>query len=934
MTTTERSRATERAREQPQLVVHRGAAPVEGAGRLAVGAGRGIREPPRVEQRRRAAACSARRRPARRRSRRCRTRVPSAPAGVRMRTVSSRSGRVEAVFGDVAVEDAAHERRADRRRASARRSASPPGTARRPRRDRGSPARRAVRDRARARTTAARRPLRSHAVHSSSCAVAPRSQLVAQHAERAGERGGAPRLARVDQVELERLLHRRHAAARARSARRVRASAPEPARSARGAAPSAAAAARSGRGGRTVPSSASGDVLERPLVARRQLDEPQQIAHRRERAERPPRAARARRHLARGELRLERRDLTGVVGDHGARRAHGDAVVHVALAQQPRDRVELLGGRAQRECAHRAVGLPRPTAPCGARRRRRRRCAASPGARDRSATRVPRCAASSTDTPPRLAARRAKFSGVAPRNAPEPTSGSPNASTAMPRARRTPRAARRRRGSAPARRRRGRPRCRSSAVDARRCGAQQLRRPRARVPRHPGARRACRRAPRGTRRRTTPAPPSTGIACALAERAQRARARCPSVVHSARNVRTSVRKPFVPRMAGAEPLRPAAAAVGLVLGVAVEQVLDELILVAAGEQLRRLGARQRTAAARTSWKANDATDRASGPGRRAADREREPVAQRRRRLPRRGQHEDRVGVDARARRAPRPARRASSSCRCPGRRPRHRMPRRAAPTTARCALVQRERRAGSAPRTSMASTLARRGRHRRAFAESVQRRGRGPLAGVVELPCAPGHPGARRPRDQPARREACHVEIRIGIANTGRELNFETSEPAAAVKKSIASALDAGATHVSFTDSKGNSLHRPDRDASPTSSWAPKSPVASASSPDRTRRADPHRPHHRRRRSASASTSSCAQPRHARRRRSARSSARSSAGLVVDDPHLGGRRHRQPVAVAVGVRRADRGDLPGRCILLTRARVAHDARERARLKIG
>ena len=50
------------------------------------------------------------------------------------------------------------------------------------------------------------------------------------------------------------------------------------------------------------------------------------------------------------------------------------------------------------------------------------------------------------------------------------------------------------------------------------------------------------------------------------------------------------------------------------------------------------------------------------------------------------------------------------------------------------------------------------------------------------------------------------MEIRIGIANTGRELNFETSEPAADVKKSVASALDAGATHVSFTDAKGTNL--------------------------------------------------------------------------------------------------------------------------------
>ncbi len=50
-----------------------------------------------------------------------------------------------------------------------------------------------------------------------------------------------------------------------------------------------------------------------------------------------------------------------------------------------------------------------------------------------------------------------------------------------------------------------------------------------------------------------------------------------------------------------------------------------------------------------------------------------------------------------------------------------------------------------------------------------------------------------------------HVEIRIGIANTGRELSFETDEPAAAVKKSVAGALDAGATHLTFADNKGNS---------------------------------------------------------------------------------------------------------------------------------
>ncbi|MFE1644714.1 DUF3107 domain-containing protein [Microbacterium sp. P01] len=49
------------------------------------------------------------------------------------------------------------------------------------------------------------------------------------------------------------------------------------------------------------------------------------------------------------------------------------------------------------------------------------------------------------------------------------------------------------------------------------------------------------------------------------------------------------------------------------------------------------------------------------------------------------------------------------------------------------------------------------------------------------------------------------MEIRIGITNTGRELSFETSESADDVKKSVAAALDAAATHVTFADTKGNS---------------------------------------------------------------------------------------------------------------------------------
>lgn len=48
------------------------------------------------------------------------------------------------------------------------------------------------------------------------------------------------------------------------------------------------------------------------------------------------------------------------------------------------------------------------------------------------------------------------------------------------------------------------------------------------------------------------------------------------------------------------------------------------------------------------------------------------------------------------------------------------------------------------------------------------------------------------------------MEIRIGIANTARELNFESAESAEAVKTSVTEAIDGGAHTVSFTDVKGN----------------------------------------------------------------------------------------------------------------------------------
>lgn len=49
------------------------------------------------------------------------------------------------------------------------------------------------------------------------------------------------------------------------------------------------------------------------------------------------------------------------------------------------------------------------------------------------------------------------------------------------------------------------------------------------------------------------------------------------------------------------------------------------------------------------------------------------------------------------------------------------------------------------------------------------------------------------------------MEIRIGIINTGRELNFETATSAEDVRAQVASALEQNTAHVSFTDLKGNS---------------------------------------------------------------------------------------------------------------------------------
>lgn len=53
------------------------------------------------------------------------------------------------------------------------------------------------------------------------------------------------------------------------------------------------------------------------------------------------------------------------------------------------------------------------------------------------------------------------------------------------------------------------------------------------------------------------------------------------------------------------------------------------------------------------------------------------------------------------------------------------------------------------------------------------------------------------------------MEIRIGITNSGRELSFETPQSADEVKAAVAAALDEGASHLSFTDTKGNSYFVP-----------------------------------------------------------------------------------------------------------------------------
>jgi hypothetical protein len=46
------------------------------------------------------------------------------------------------------------------------------------------------------------------------------------------------------------------------------------------------------------------------------------------------------------------------------------------------------------------------------------------------------------------------------------------------------------------------------------------------------------------------------------------------------------------------------------------------------------------------------------------------------------------------------------------------------------------------------------------------------------------------------------VDIRIGILNSPREINFETAQSAADVEKVVAAALDSGAKYIRLSDDK------------------------------------------------------------------------------------------------------------------------------------
>jgi hypothetical protein len=47
------------------------------------------------------------------------------------------------------------------------------------------------------------------------------------------------------------------------------------------------------------------------------------------------------------------------------------------------------------------------------------------------------------------------------------------------------------------------------------------------------------------------------------------------------------------------------------------------------------------------------------------------------------------------------------------------------------------------------------------------------------------------------------VDIRIGIANSPREISFESSQPQAEIEASVAEALDSRSTFLRLSDNKG-----------------------------------------------------------------------------------------------------------------------------------
>ena len=191
------------------------------------------------------------------------------------------------------------------------------------------------------------------------------AQLRAQLGERAGDARRASPLARVEQLEVDRVPQSRgeqlararydvgdrgHARAGIRSLglrRPVRTRRPQRVM------PQRRAQAAHLDGIQSPAAQRVEGVVGGPLVLPGEVDQAQQIAHGAGLAERARVAARGR-DFARREFALERTHLATVVRDHGARPPR-DAVVQVPLAQEPGDEVILLRARARRVRAHRRV---------------------------------------------------------------------------------------------------------------------------------------------------------------------------------------------------------------------------------------------------------------------------------------------------------------------------------------------------------------------------------------------------------------------------------------------------------------------------------------------------------------------------------------------------------------------------------------------------